>query len=57
MSHWRFCSVKDCLRIARCHGLCEAHYKRQKSERGLRPEIPINARFQKRMLKKAGGKR
>jgi hypothetical protein len=41
MSKWKACAVASCLRQARKHGLCEAHWRRSKRQRGLRPELPI----------------
>jgi hypothetical protein len=41
MSTWVQCKVANCLRRARKHGLCDAHYRRTKHRFGLRPELPI----------------
>jgi hypothetical protein len=41
MSKPKPCSAPGCQRMSRNHGLCDAHWQRLKSGKGLRPEIPI----------------
>jgi hypothetical protein len=44
VSRWTKCTVASCLRMARCRGLCEAHYKRLRyGKAGLAPERPIRS--------------
>jgi hypothetical protein len=51
VSRWRRCRVPSCLRIARCRGLCDAHYKRAKYYKcGLDPQRPIGGYIGKREI-------
>jgi hypothetical protein len=38
-----FCTATDCLRLARVHGLCNAHYQRLRRSGSVKAEQPILA--------------
>ena len=50
MSRWKACGCRGCLRRARQHGYCDAHWKRLRTKRGLRPELPIGGYIRKREI-------
>jgi hypothetical protein len=48
MSRWRRCSVPSCLRPAKAHGLCGAHYERLRKSGNIKPELPVRSLARKK---------
>jgi hypothetical protein len=52
MSRWRRCSVASCIRPAKAHGLCGAHYNRLRNQGSIKAEMPVRSLARKKIVLK-----